>query len=127
MGCSPLGSHRRKELCDKAGTPTTGNKTTLVARLLDPTKNQRKVAKPSGIAKKKKPKAAPKPKKKSAPKKYSFFGGGGGHAALFAMEGYDDSEDYDSEDGRDECELCGNFDYIDPHNGLCGGVPRSGP
>ena len=89
-----------KQKCAEAGTPVTGTKATLVARLLDPAQHQKK-AKTVGSAIRK---AAPKKKKKKSE---------------------DSDVDSDSDDslygsGRTYCESCDKKDYIDPHNGLCG-------
>ena len=114
-----------KQRCDDLGTPVTGNKETLVTRVLNPEQHKRKQAKPGMGIKKKKASGVKKPKKKSSNLPFHLSA----VAGLFYGSDLDDGDsDEDScyggyggyGGGRTYCENCDRKDYCDPHNGLCG-------
>ena len=109
-----------KRMADAANTPTTGTKTALIERILNPADHRRKRAKNgTGIQKKKQGVKKP-PASKS--KLRAGFLGHGGYGGYSACGGYGSfgSDCSDDDDDMDECERCGERSYIDPHNGLCG-------
>ena len=96
-----------KSMCDMLNTPRTGNKDTLIVRVMDPASHQRKIAKRGEGVKKKSRGIHKKPR--VLMERRSLFD---------HIEGFGS----DSEEDGDFCECCEDaFPHgeVDPHNGLC--------